>query len=269
MVLLPFQSRMDPADAVVCRLTDPSFGVAPARPIYGRELLIRRSIGSYRLSCAANGRCTRLLSAPSRNVDHVDDGSQTLDVEYREFVRSLHKEAVSGVVAISAWWNEAAHPIAHLATIESSDEVPTEADIRAAKTVVNQWDNSISPELSKLRIGHPDPDVRAAAKFVAHRIFATIFVLRGALSGEPARSPQHAEATNRVVGSWEKVGEAIGRLSHFVQQAPLRVHRPPQPELDPLESEKRPPDFPLWFEQIEEEEAAAFALNAAQANAVT
>lgn len=155
----------------------------------------------------------------------------TLDAEYRELVRSLHRETIEIIVEFEQWWNgvrieddgtvvRGAFSVSVFAMSRESGEDLSEEDQSAAKIAEADWRNKIHPRLSVLINGHPDPDVREAADVLNKRSFEPMMILNA--------TPRSDEVNGLAI---DLIHRGLTELRRAAYHAPFRVHRP-DPEWD-------------------------------------
>ncbi len=139
-------------------------------------------------------------------------------------IRSLHRETIETIVAVESWWTPACIRIVSLGDYEpDQDEGPDSKS--AADAVEEQWRSVVHPRLLTLVHGHPDPDVRDAADFLAKRLWSMILLLD---VGRRSRS----EDENTV--AVHLVHDGFKRLHRAAYHAPFRISRP-APRYDGLQ----------------------------------
>ncbi|MEA3099772.1 hypothetical protein [Caballeronia mineralivorans] len=159
------------------------------------------------------------------------DLAATLDAEYRELVRSLHRETIDIIVEFQEWWQgvrieddgtvvRGAFSVAVFAMSRESTEDLSEEDRRAAKIAEARWRDTIHPRLSILINGHPDPDVREAADVLDKRSFEPIMMLKG--------TPRDHDVNSLAI---KLIHEGLTALRRAAYYAPFRIHRP-EPDWD-------------------------------------
>ncbi|ORW32256.1 hypothetical protein AWB91_12430 [Mycobacterium paraense] len=157
--------------------------------------------------------------------------SATLDAEYRELVRSLHRETIDIIVEFQEWWDgvrieddgtvvRGAFSVAVFLMSRESAEDLNEEDQRAAKIAEARWRDTIHPRLSILINGHPDPDVREAADVLNKRSFEPIMMLNG--------TPRSDEVNGLAI---KLIHDGLTALRRAAYYAPFRIHRP-EPDWD-------------------------------------
>lgn len=150
----------------------------------------------------------------------------TLDAEYREFVRSLHRETIDIIVEFQEWWmgvhiddsgqvTRGCFTVAVLMGSRESAEELSEEDQRAARIAEARWRDTIHPRLSILINGHPDPEVREAADVLDKRSFEPTIMLHGT----PKSDEEHGLAIRLI-------HDGLTELRRAAYYAPFRVHRP-------------------------------------------
>ena len=145
-----------------------------------------------------------------------------LDAEYREFVRSLHKDTVAAIVAFEAWWIQG---LTFRAAVSASYGAElSEEDAEVAKRSEEAWRREIHPMLSNLITGHPDPDVREAADVLDKRSFAPIVMFQ-----RPRGLNEDEEEVNGL--AIKLIHDGLNDLRRAAYHAPFRVHRP-EPDWD-------------------------------------
>ena len=83
-------------------------------------------------------------------ADLENEHDPVLDAEYRELVRSLHKDTIAAVSLVDAWWNGKS----------SMTPIPGmngRAEDEAVDSTDQQWRDEIRPAPLPLINGHPDP----------------------------------------------------------------------------------------------------------------
>lgn len=165
-------------------------------------------------------------------MDEIDpELAPTLDAEYRELVRSLHRETIDIVVEFQEWWQgvrieddgtvvRGAFAVAVFAMSRESTEDLSQEDQHAAKVAERRWRDTIHPRLSILINGHPDPDVREAADVLAKRSFEPMIMMHG--------NPKGDEVNGLAI---QLIHDGLTRLRRAAYYAPYRVHRP-EPDWD-------------------------------------
>ncbi|WP_131812766.1 MULTISPECIES: hypothetical protein [Mycolicibacter] len=159
------------------------------------------------------------------------DLAATLDAEYRELVRSLHRETIDIIVEFQEWWHgvriegdgtvvRGAHSVAIFLMSRESAEDLSDEDQRAAKIAEARWRDTINPRLAVLFNGHPDPDVREAADVLAKRSFEPMMMMHG--------TPKGDEVNSLAI---KLIDDGLTALRRAAYYAPFRVHRP-EPEWD-------------------------------------
>lgn len=158
-----------------------------------------------------------------------------LDAEYRELVRSLHRETVNIIVEFQEWWlgvrcNENGNVVRGCFSIavfmlsrESADELNVQ-DQLAAKIAESRWRDAIHPRLSILINGHPDPDVREAADILDKRSFDPILMFNNGRTPDEKWREEHGLAI-------QLIHDGLTELRRAAYHAPFRVHRP-EPDWD-------------------------------------
>jgi hypothetical protein len=141
-----------------------------------------------------------------------------LDVEYREFVRSLHKDTIATVSRVDDWWHHEAFRVTVFA--ETRDD--GDFDEEDGKRIEREWRKEIIPTLLPLINGHPDPDVREAADFLNKRFLGAIMIIH-----RPPPTTKTREEENQV--AIKLIHEGLVKLRRAAYHAPFRVHRP-EPE---------------------------------------
>jgi hypothetical protein len=144
-----------------------------------------------------------------------------LDAEYREFVRSLHKDTIGVIVAVESWWDPACLRAALLA---GAGEVLSREDRECAHRAESDWRCQIHPQLLTLINGHPDPDVRQAADVLDKRTFALILIFH-----RPAPPNERQKEENKLAIGL--IHDGLKQLRRAAYHAPFRVHRP-EPDWD-------------------------------------
>jgi hypothetical protein len=160
------------------------------------------------------------------------DLAATLDAEYRELVRSLHRETIDIIVEFQEWWQgvriesdgavvRGAYSVAIILMSRESVDDLSEEDQRAAKIAEARWRDTIHPRLSVLINGHPDPDVREAADVLDKRSFDPVsWVLGGSRDSEDGS--RHDENGLAI----KLVHDGLTELRRAAYYAPFRVRRP-------------------------------------------
>jgi hypothetical protein len=140
------------------------------------------------------------------------DLSDLLNAEYREFIRSLHKDTVAVVTWVDLWW----HRELFMQTIRGMDGPVAEDDF---KRLFEQWHKEIRPAMMTLINGHPDPDVREAADILDKRLTGAFVIM-----DRPSDSPMRDEEVEGF--SIQLIHDGVTRLRRAVYHAPFRVTRP-------------------------------------------
>ena len=151
----------------------------------------------------------------------------TLDAEYREFVRSLHRETIAIIVEFEQWWDGTHRNTMGCfgpAVLKGAGEELSARDERAAALAEERWRNEIHPRLSILITGHPDPDVREAADVLDKRSFHPIVVFH-----RPGKPSEKRQEENSL--SIKLIHDGLTDLRRAAYHAPFRVHRP-EPDWD-------------------------------------
>lgn len=173
------------------------------------------------------------MSYPAATLSRVIDPelATTLDMEYRQFIRSLHHETIAIVVEFQEWWLGVRGNMRGcfaVAVLAGSGEELSEEDHQAAKTAEDRWRDTIHPRLSVLINGHPDPDVREAADVLDKRSFAPMMLFsRDRSSGEPPSENRQDENQLAI----HLIHDGLTTLRRAAYLAPFRVHRP-EPDWD-------------------------------------
>lgn len=155
----------------------------------------------------------------------------TLDAEYRDLVRSLHRETIDIVVEFQEWWQgvrieddgtvvRGAFTVAVFAMSRESTEDLSEQGQHAANVAERRWRDTIHPRLSILINGHPDPEVREAADVLDKRSFEPMIMMHG--------TPKGDEVNGLAI---QLIHDGLTRLRRAAYHAPYRVHRP-EPDWD-------------------------------------
>lgn len=182
-------------------------------------------------------RCVGAASASDatitlRRVTNPDpELAATLDAEYRQLVRSLHRETIDIIVEFQEWWDgvrieddgtvvRGAFSVAIFAMSRESTEDLSEEDQHAAKNAEARWRDTVHPRLSVLINGHPDPDVREAADVINKRSFEPIMILNG--------TPRGDEVNGLAI---KLIHDGLTALRRAAYYAPFRIHRP-EPDWD-------------------------------------
>jgi hypothetical protein len=145
-----------------------------------------------------------------------------LDAEYREFVRSLHKDTIAVIVAFESWWTGAQVKTPGCftpAVLAGAGHELRARDQRAAAVAEEEWRRTIHPKLSMLINGHPDPDVREAADVLDKRSFEPIVMF----DRPPAENKSQSEENKLAI---RLIHDALTKLRLAAYHAPFRVHRP-------------------------------------------
>ena len=175
------------------------------------------------------------------------------DSDCRGRVQACHADTVAVIAAAQTWWRTGRSGIEHLAQIEMAGRPATADDLTSARLAAEQWDAAIHPQVLLLATTHPDPDVGRAARFLALRVWASLFILRQALSGSASRGPQHPELARRLF-LLPKVDLALTRLSEAALMAQSRGQRPEQPVQPVVVPDPSHPTFPVWLDRFEKQE---------------
>lgn len=148
----------------------------------------------------------------------VTDTDPALDAEYRAFVRSMHKETIDTIIAAETWWQPDCFRLAAMGgyDADSPDGPDSEA---VAQRLEEQWRAEINPRMLTLIYGHPDPDVRDAADFMAKRLFTMIVIIG-------RRRTKEREVGDETSVAIQLVHDGFTRLRRAAYHAPFRVHRP-------------------------------------------
>lgn len=144
--------------------------------------------------------------------------SAVLDAEYRELVRSLHRETIDIIIAVESWWIPDNFRVA--VSAGGGFEL-NERDQKVAANAEASW-RDLHRKLAVLINGHPDPDVRQAADILSKRTFAAVMIMTGPL--REGRDEENSLAT-------QLINDGIIDLRRAAYHAPFRVHRP-EPEWD-------------------------------------
>ncbi|WP_006245937.1 hypothetical protein [Mycolicibacterium tusciae] len=156
--------------------------------------------------------------------------SATLDAEYRQFVRSLHRETIEIIVEFQEWWlgvrgeTRGCWTVAIFMLSRESTEKLSDEDQVAAKVAEDRWRDTIHPRLSSLIHGHPDPDVREAADVLDKRSFHPIILFNK--SGAPGENTKEEHELGLKL-----IHDGLTALSRAAYHAPFRIHRP-EPDWD-------------------------------------
>jgi hypothetical protein len=143
-----------------------------------------------------------------------------LDAEYREFVRSLHKDTIATVSRVDDWWHHEAFRVTVFA--ETRDE--GDRNEEDGEQIEREYRNEIHPALMRLINGHPDPEVRDAADFLAKRLWGAIMIIHR----PPPRSETREEENQVAI---QLIHNGVTALRRAAYHAPFRVHRP-EPDWD-------------------------------------
>lgn len=146
----------------------------------------------------------------------MENSADQLDVEYRAFVRLLHKDAVHAVINAHQWWRGDVSRIVMLGGYDDSGGQDSE---EVAKALELRWRNEVLPQLEALAHGHPDPDVRLAADVLVKRVWSIILILIHPRTDEGMESSEKSVAVHLV-------HDGFTRLHKAVYHAPFRVDRP-------------------------------------------
>lgn len=83
--------------------------------------------------------------------------SEVLEAEYRAFVKALHPASIDALIAVEDFWSQRIWPSIDRSAREGS------ADKTGLQKVSEAYKRTAGSRLLTLVLGHPDPDVRAAA----------------------------------------------------------------------------------------------------------
>ena len=162
-----------------------------------------------------------LMQLPPRSegasmADTDPELDAVLDAEYREFVRSLHKDTIAVIVAVESWWEP---DCLRAAAVAGAGEVLNQQGRECAERAKDDWRCHIHPQLLMLVDGHPDPDVREAADVLDKCTFAPVLIFKR----PPPTSGRQIEENKLAI---ELIREGLTKLRRAAYHAPFRVHRP-------------------------------------------
>lgn len=192
--------------------------------MHGR--LLRNGVGGdtrqrHARLCRCVELCFRIMA------EHDRDLAAVLDAEYREFVRSLHRDTIAIIVAFESWWTGAQVDTPGCftpAVLAGAGMELSEKDERAARLAEEEWRRTINPKLLILINGHPDPDVREAADVLDKRSFAPIVMFHR----PPGLNEKEHEVNKLAI---KLIHDGLKELRRAAYHAPFRVHRP-EPDWD-------------------------------------
>ena len=142
-----------------------------------------------------------------------------LDSEYRQLVRSLHKDTIATVSLVDDWWN-------HQVFMAAIQGMNNGAEKETVDRLDRQWRDEIRPALLMLINGHPDPNVRESADFFNTRLIGAMLLVHRRPDDEA--HPDETPAERREVDGLtiQLMHDGLARLRRAAYHAPFRVHRP-------------------------------------------
>jgi hypothetical protein len=139
------------------------------------------------------------------------EDSETLDAEYRSFVRALHPATVDGLVAVERFWHHTVKPFFP----QDGEEPPTRDQYLDRFEGLR---DIVDPSFLPLVHGHPDPEVRDWADLVYRRLTLAVQYLAPDLVGQ--------EDGKVAATAMEQMDKGLVALRGAIYHAPFRSERP-------------------------------------------
>jgi hypothetical protein len=143
--------------------------------------------------------------------------SETLDAEYRAFIKALHPSTVDTVVVVDTFWAMLYPAIVRVAERDPEDDRGPDPSELSEIDLYAEWRSTIRPQLLTLVYGHADPDVRNTAELLDRRILNALFYM----------NPTHDRTEGEeVTVALQRGHDGLAELRRAVYHAPFRTNRP-------------------------------------------